>query len=391
MIDTAVFNSVATPCYLFDIDALRDHTQALRRRFGQKSHICYAMKANPFIVSALADIVDTFEVCSPGEFRICEAQKIDPKQILVSGVYKNAKDLERYVSVYGSDLTYSVESLSQWEMLSHLAMRYHCSLKVYLRLSSKNQFGMDQQDIEWIVKHRHESVYLSIEGLHYFSGTQKTASGKYMKEFLKLKTLMVLLNDEYGLKDLRLEYGPGLPVDYYNREVEGAHELVESLSEAIDASGFTGMITLEMGRYISAYCGYYVTAVVDTKKVNAENYAIVDGGIHQVTYYGQTLGLKQPLHFVMNSGSELRSWTVFGALCTINDILLRQVELPDLVLGSRLVFERAGSYSVTEGIALFLSRDLPVVYSYQSGQGLRCLRDVIETDQLNCAVPIKER
>lgn len=34
--------------------------------------VCYAMKANPFLIGTLDKKLDRFEVCSPGEFAICE-------------------------------------------------------------------------------------------------------------------------------------------------------------------------------------------------------------------------------------------------------------------------------------------------------------------------------
>ena len=46
-------------------------------------------------------------------------------------------------------------------------------------------------------------------------------------------------------------------------------------------------------------------------------------------------------------------------LCTINDILVKRLPLGGLEIGDVLVFEQAGAYCMTEGIALFLSRDLP--------------------------------
>ena len=49
----------------------------------------------------------------------------------------------------------------------------------------------------------------------------------------------------------------------------------------------------------------------------------------------------------------------------------------------RLVFERTGAYSVTEGIALFLSRDLPEVYFWSGKKGLEKVRNRIESFRMN--------
>ena len=47
----------------------------------------------------------------------------------------------------------------------------------------------------------------------------------------------------------------------------------------------------------------------------------------------------------------------------------KQLPLPSLHVGDVLAFERTGAYCMTEGISLFLSRDLPaVLYRHPDGQ-----------------------
>ena len=58
-----------------------------------------------------------FEVCSPGEFRICERLGIPMGKVVMSGVYKNPADLERVLDCWGSGLTYTVESPRQWQLI----------------------------------------------------------------------------------------------------------------------------------------------------------------------------------------------------------------------------------------------------------------------------------
>ena len=52
-------------------------------------------------------------------------------------------------------------------------------------------------------------------------------------------------------------------------------------------------------------------------------------------------------------------WNICGSLCTVNDVLVKQMPLKHAKIGDALVFERVGAYSVTEGIYLFLSRRMP--------------------------------
>ena len=76
------------------------------------------------------------------------------------------------------------------------------------------------------------------------------------------------------------------------------------------------------------------------------------------------------------------NYEICGSLCTVSDVIIRQVPLANPETGDILVFERTGAYSVTEGISLFLSRDLPRIY-IKNGKELREIRKQIQTEELN--------
>ena len=91
-----------TPFYLFDTDAAAAQVEALRKKLPDRVGLCYAVKANPFLIRDLEPVVDHFEVCSPGEFRICERLGIPMGKVVMSGVYKTPADLERVLDCWGS-------------------------------------------------------------------------------------------------------------------------------------------------------------------------------------------------------------------------------------------------------------------------------------------------
>ena len=65
------------------------------------------------------------------------------------------------------------------------------------------------------------------------------------------------------------------------------------------------------------------------RKNNDRNYCIVDGGMHQIQYDGQIRGMYQP-KCRMYQTEEGKKWTICGALCTANDVLVRDIELTAL-------------------------------------------------------------
>ena len=78
-----------TPAYIFDIDILQRRVSYIKSRLPGIG-ICYAMKANAFLVSSAKGLVDSFEICSPGEERICRKAGIPACKMVLSGVNKEA-------------------------------------------------------------------------------------------------------------------------------------------------------------------------------------------------------------------------------------------------------------------------------------------------------------
>ena len=108
--------------------------------------------------------------------------------------------------------------------------------------------------------------------------------------------------------------------------------------------------------------------------------------MHQLVYYGHAMSMQQPACHVLperEGATEQERWNIYGSLCTTNDVLAKQMPLPGLQVGDVLVFERAGAYCMTEGLSLFLSRDLPRVFVRDTQGMLRQVRDRIETYTLN--------
>ena len=91
-----LLNHYPTPFYYFDTDELTHRVQYLRSMLPKRVQLCFAAKANPFLLKVLEDQVDFFEICSPGELDICQNLAIPPEKIVLSGVYKDEHDLESY-------------------------------------------------------------------------------------------------------------------------------------------------------------------------------------------------------------------------------------------------------------------------------------------------------
>ena len=374
--------SFATPAFIFDADEFGRRAKNVKSAIGGAS-LCYSIKANPFLLACLPEEIDRVEVCSPGELAICRRVGVDPSTVVYSGVNKGSEDIAEAIE-YGAELL-TAESLRQLGLINAAALAAGKRVRVALRLTSGNQFGMDSENLKRAVAEKGSYEGVDIVAIHYYSGTQKKKLAVVEKELAELEKLADTLEERFGLSGISLEYGPGLPADYFGDDPEGRDMAV--LAEAgamIAAVAARRSVTVEFGRFLASPCGTYLTAAADIKNNNGENFVICDGGINHLKYYGQTMAMQTPpITLLGDHGEKTEDYTLCGSLCTTADILVRKVTLPALSVGDVLAFGRCGAYSVTEGIGLFLSRQLPRIVLHSERGGNRLLRDFYGTDILN--------
>lgn len=401
-----------TPYYVFDTDEFAKRAAMIRAALdckgGRRIPLCFSIKANPFLLHRLPEGLDHVEVCSPGELEICIALGVKPESIIYSGVMKEKCDIERAVS-YGAGIL-TCESIRHATLISevmsecipygvHEARSVETKAQVILRLTSGNQFGMSIEDIEYIISHPDEFKGITVMGIHYYSGTQKSLR-KINKDLEKIKSALTVLKEKYGFEPKLVEYGPGLCVEYFEEDwQEKEKQALDEAAEVLREFAEEYPLGIEMGRFLAASCGKYYTQVKDLKSTGDANYAILDGGIHHLNYFGQRMAMQVPPIKVYagevseneeKTGVELTElldtdYTLCGSLCTVADVLVREVKLKKLELGDVLEFGHCGAYSVTEAPALFLSRQLPAIYAYSKEHGYECLRGHIPAAEINLA------
>lgn len=375
-----------TPLYIFHAGEFRERAELVNKSFGSRVGCCYSIKANPFLLACLPECFRNLEVCSPGELTICEKTGVDMKKVIYSGVNKGYADVLR--AMEDGVGMFTAESRTQFELIRQCAKEKGIKVPVLLRLTAGSQFGMDESDILELVENRSRYSNIEIKGIHFFSGTQKKKALVIEKELKKLDCFCSRLYEEKNFSVEKLEYGTGLFVDYFGKNQEETEKkLLEEISPAVQELGRKYELTVEMGRFFAAPCGYYITRVADVKTNMGYHYAICDGGMHQLKYDGQTNGMQVPKITLINGnrneeGLSEKPYTLCGSLCTTADVLAT-ILLPSLEIGDLLVFHRTGAYSVTEGAAAFLSREMPAVVLYGEDEKAVKVRDYIKTDAFN--------
>ncbi|HZR48763.1 MAG TPA: IucA/IucC family C-terminal-domain containing protein [Streptosporangiaceae bacterium] len=150
----------------------------------------------------------------------------------------------------------------------------------------------------------------------------------------------------HGVANPEVNLGGGMAVDYQRPEA------------VFDWAGFgrglAGLarpgetLRIEPGRAVTAYCGWYLTRVLDVKLSHGEAFAVVAGGTHHLRTPAAK-GHNQPFAVISSADSgadiEASPVTVCGQLCTPKDILARRVGVRRLRAGDLLAFGLAGAYA----------------------------------------------
>jgi len=383
---SAIAKEFGTPSFVFDESALERRMREIKAIVGSSVHLCYSIKANPFLIPAMQNLVELLEVCSPGELEICESLNVDPKTILFSGVNKTLADIEHAMDA--GVVRFTAESPLHIRLLEQAAAARDAVYPVILRLTAGTQFGMDESDLLFAIENRASYPHLRFEGIHYFSGTQRAKLDKdQRKELSMLGEFMDRLERDYGFVCEKIEYGPGLFFPYFTHE-DHSDTLapIRELAPDLQKLAKRCELTIEMGRFFASNSGTYLTEVIDTKVNCGSHFAILDGGMHHVNYLGGMMGMRVPvithLEGPQHTDETEADWSLCGSLCTTADVLVRKIALSGLAMGDVLAFHNIGAYSVTEGPALFLSRNMPRIV-LANDDGARLVRDTIHSSSIN--------
>lgn len=367
-----------TPFFVYDVNILKQRIHYIKSKLNHK--IIFAVKANSFVLPYIDDLIDGYEICSFGEFEICEKLGLPTSKFIISGVNKEYKNIDYMMKKY-DNLKYTIESYHQYKIISKLCKKYKKRVLVLIRLTSNNQFGVSEEIFEKIVAEQDKNI--KILGLEYFSGTQKDSIKKVQKEIDYMISFVDYMEKKYNIILDEIEYGPGSKVSYFVNEEFDEDNYFDLLSQSL--SKIDKKISLELGRSIVATSGFYFTRVADLKNNKNDNIAILDGGINHLVYYGQTMAMRVPYFDLYSSqkSTSKKLYTLYGSLCTINDIIIKNIEVDELKIGDTFVFKNVGAYSSTEGISLFLSRELPKII-IKKEDNYYLVRNNIKTSKINC-------
>jgi diaminopimelate decarboxylase len=171
------------------------------------------------------------------------------------------------------------------------------------------------------------------------------------------------LADEAGVAPPLVNLGGGFGVPYFAGDVALDVERVGgALADALasrPAILAETRFAIELGRWLVAEAGVYLTRVIDVKQSQGETFVVVDGGLnHQLAAsgnFGTVVRRNYPIAVATRMGQGAADTvSVVGPLCTPLDRLGDKIALPPVDVGDLIAIFMAGAYGASASPTAFL-------------------------------------
>jgi diaminopimelate decarboxylase len=364
-----------TPFYAMDRGLLRQRVAHLRAELPSTIKLHYAMKANPMpaVVALMAGLLEGIDVASAGELKVALDAGAHPKEISFAGPGKRDPELRQAVA---AGVLVNVESMRELPVLAQASQELGMPARVAIRVNpdfelkgsgmkmggGPKQFGVDVELVPQLLAFV-ASAGLAFEGFHLFAGSQNLRPDSICEAQQKSYELALRLADLAHSPVQFLNLGGGFGVPYFPGEQTldlkpiGAN--LQQICDRAQRELPQAQIVIELGRYLVAEAGIYVTRIVDRKVSRGQVYLVADGGLHHNLAasgnFGQVVRKNYPVTIGNRTNStEQEVASVVGPLCTPLDLLADRMSLPVAQIGDLAVVFQSGAYGASSSPQAFL-------------------------------------
>lgn len=358
------------PAYVYDVAGLDAHVAGIRAAIPTGIEFFYAAKANPdpVLLRTIARRSDGLEVSSGGELRHASLT-VPGCRLAFGGPGKTRAELA--AAIEAGTFRFHVESPHELRLLGSAALEAGRTIDVLLRVNlpgdhlpevsgglvmggTASSFGMDDGLLDecarWLTAGHPAARRLRLRGVHAHLASGLDAPA-LLASAARVLDFARAWCDRHGVREPEFNLGGGMAVDYgrpgqrfdwagYGRGLAATARPAETLR-------------IEPGRAVTAYCGWYVTRVLDVKRSHGKAFVVVAGGTHHLRTPAAK-GHNQPFA-VLPVTSWRHDWprpaatdtgiTTVGQLCTPKDIFARDVPVPRVRAGDLVAFGMAGAYA----------------------------------------------
>ena len=364
-----------TPIYIYDGNIIETTVNNIKECF-HNFDIYFSLKSNPSlgIVSFFNSLGCGAEVASIGEIEIALLAGCDPENIIFAGPAKKREELLFAIEIGIKAI--NVESFRELLVIEEIAQDLEKEVNVAIRVNTivddidtpevmvghSSRFGIDEDDV--ITKLG--SIKLrqtNIVGVHFYTASQIMSEDTIARNFER--TIRVT----HDLKSIipKVKYvffggGLGIPNNSSESELNIQYQKshVESVLNHYRSSIQDIQFGIELGRYLVAKAGVFITQIVDVKYSGEKCFVATDGGMNHFLR-PVFMKVRHPA-MIVNKLDRVESVVadIGGPLCTPLDILSPSTNIPEPEPGDLIAYFNAGAYGLTMSMQEFLGHNSPL-------------------------------
>lgn len=355
--------------YVYDLAALRRHAANLAAGLPNSCDLFYAIKANSDlpILQTLAPHVAGFEVSSGGELAWVR-EHFAAVPVIFSGPGKLDDELRQALEQDVDCL--HVESLHELQRLADIAVRTGRTAPVALRINlaldtlaetslmmggKPTPFGIPAPQLPQCLKWLRARPEIRVRGVHFHLLSHQLDAAAHLQLVADYLEQTRRWCDAHDLHIDHINVGGGIGINYRQPDRQFDWPAFSAgLAALLAARGMPGVrVRFELGRYVTAACGYYAMQVIDIKRSHGKTFVVGRGGSHHFrTPYAQ--GHSHPFHVLpvdewpypfTRPHASNETVSVVGQLCTPKDVLAFDTPVESVRCNDVLVFPYAGAYA----------------------------------------------
>jgi len=366
-----------TPLFVYDSAMLTARVAQWRAAMPAEVQLHFAMKANPYapLLAFMARLVDGFDVASGGELKAAIASGMPAGDISFAGPGKRDREIEATIN---AGATLNLESAGEAARALSIASRLGLTPSLAVRVNpdfdlkgsgmkmggGAKPFGVDAAEVPALVR-RLIAEGADWQGFHIFAGSQALDAAAIADTQAQTVALAARLAEEIGAPPPLVNLGGGMGVPYFPGDTPvDAAAVGAALGATLAGRGAVlagSRFAMELGRWLVAEAGVYLTRVVDRKTSHGETFLVTDGGLHHQLAasgnFGTVIRRNYPIAVAHAFGdAPTETVSVVGCLCTPLDRLGDQVALPRAEVGDLIAIFQAGAYGASASPAAFLGQ-----------------------------------
>jgi len=367
-LDEVISEAGGTPLFVYDNNIVGGQIAALRAAMPDGLAVHYSVSANPYepLLNFIGRYVEGFRVVSRGELEHLKRAGLAGIGMTFAGPGKTDDELDAGIE---AGATISVESEAEAGRAIQAGERVGIQPKLAVRVNPPfsiengrlsmgarpSPFGVDAERVPALVEGLIEAG-VDWRGLHIFAAAQSLDDTALIEAHKAIIDCAGNIVGAIGMPLPELNLGGGFDVPVFSGETAiDVYRMATALHETVCKGPellATTRLSIELGRWLVAECGVYLSRVLERTESCGETFLTTDGGGHHLLNATGCLTERGRGNYPIAVANRITApaeeqVTVTGCLATPNDVFGDEVMLPHAEPGDLIAIFCAGAYGLS--------------------------------------------